>query len=366
MRIGVLGAGQLGRMLALAGIPQGIDFVFYDNDPHACAGGLGEFFCGDYTNRNKLSAFAGQVDLVTLEFENIPPYTLETLEKHVPVRPGPYALRVAQDRLSEKQLFVRLGIPAPVFHGIDDSEQLEQFANDFARPLMLKTRRFGYDGKGQARLASAHDAQRIWQAMNGVPLIAEELLDFDRELSLLAARGKNGEMRCYPLVENVHHNGILVSSRPVPGDPLQAVAQDYIRRVMEKLDYTGVLAMEFFDCAGTLVANEIAPRMHNSGHWTIEGAVTSQFENHLRAILGLPLGDTSLRNECIMYNLIGTMPERDAILAVPDAHLHDYGKSPRPGRKLGHVTLCNPDAVSMQRIESLLYVPVQARHAQAN
>lgn len=152
----------------------------------------------------------------------------------------------------------------------------------------------------------------------------------------------------------------------MPGDPLQAVAQDYIRRVMEKLDYTGVLAMEFFDCAGTLMANEIAPRMHNSGHWTIEGAVTSQFENHLRAILGLPLGDTSLRNECIMYNLIGTMPERDAILAVPDAHLHDYGKSPRPGRKLGHVTLCNPDAVSMQRIESLLYAPVQARHAQAN
>jgi 5-(carboxyamino)imidazole ribonucleotide synthase len=351
MRIGVLGGGQLGRMLALAGYPMGLEFVFYDHNPQACAAALGTLVRGEFDDKAQLTAFAQQVDLVTVEFENIPLAALEHVAQFVPVYPSPLAVSAAQDRLDEKQLFRSLGIPTPDFYAVENAASLADTLASHNDTLIVKSRRFGYDGKSQLLLDSAAAVDEAWNTLGGVPLIAEQHMQFQREVSILAVRS---DTSFYPLTENRHKQGILHRSQVSIHDPLQASAEDYAQRVLQKLDYVGVLAFEFFDCNGELVANEIAPRVHNSGHWTIEGAATSQFENHLRAILDWPLGDTSVRARCVMYNVIGEMPDPATILKLPDIHLHYYGKEPRAGRKLGHVTLWGSTEENALAVEKML------------
>jgi 5-(carboxyamino)imidazole ribonucleotide synthase len=328
--VGVIGGGQLGRMLALAGIPLGLSFRFLDPSADAPAGEVGELLVGAYDDPELLDRLADGAAAVTYEFENVP----VEAARQVGAVPGAAALEAAQDRLVEKQLFRRLGIPtAP----IDD--EVTEF------PALLKTRRLGYDGKGQRLVETRPGA--------GPGHVLEGLVPFERELSLLAVRGRDGETRFYPLIENVHANGILRTSRAPAVDAPQAQAEEYATRLLDELGYVGVLALELFDTGGKLVANELAPRVHNTGHWTIEGAETSQFENHLRAVLGLPLGPTESRASW-MVNLIGSVPPPEDVLRIPSAHLHLYGKAPRLGRKLGHITLVEPSGESENELLALL------------
>jgi 5-(carboxyamino)imidazole ribonucleotide synthase len=328
--VAVIGGGQLGRMLALAGIPLGLSFRFLDPSADAPAAEVGELIVGEYDDPALLDRLADGAAAVTYEFENVP---VEAAER-IGARPAAAALRASQDRLVEKRLFRELGIPTA---RIDD--EVEAF------PAILKTRRLGYDGKGQ-RLVEA------WEGP-GLSHVLEERVPFDRELSLLAVRAADGETRFWPLAENVHEAGILRVSRAPAANAPQAEAEGYGARLLDALGYVGVLALELFDVGGRLLANEFAPRVHNTGHWTIEGAVTSQFENHLRAILGLPLGPTESRSS-VMVNLIGSPPRSDDVLRIPGAHLHLYGKEPRPGRKLGHVTLVEPTPESERALHDLL------------
>jgi 5-(carboxyamino)imidazole ribonucleotide synthase len=305
-------------MLALAGIPLGLSFRFLDPSPDAPAAEVGELLVGEYDDLELLDRLADETAVVTYEFENVPVAAAE----RVGAIPAAAALEASQDRLVEKQLFRRLGIPTPK---LDD--EVDSF------PAILKTRRLGYDGKGQRLVETRPET---------VPgHVLEERVTFDRELSLLAVRARDGDTRFWPLVENVHEGGILRTSRAPAVDAPQAEAEEYAARLLDALDYVGVLALELFDVDGSLLANEFAPRVHNTGHWTIEGAATSQFENHLRAVLGLPLGSTASRPS-VMVNLIGAAPSSDDVLRIPGAHLHLYGKEPRPGRKLGHITLVEP------------------------
>ena len=343
MIVGVLGGGQLGRMLALAGYPLGLRFRFLEPASEAAAEPLAERIPGAFDDPEWLDRFAAGLDVVTYEFENVPVTTVRRLAHKLPVFPPPDALEAAQDRLTEKSFLQDLGIPTPPFLPVETHADLDDAVDRLGLPAVLKTRRFGYDGKGQRFLHAAHDVAAAWRALSGVPLILEKFVAFQRELSILAVRSRHGETAFYPLVENHHRDGMLrFSQAPAPGltADLQAQAETHATRALSALNYVGVLAIEFFQLGGRLLANEMAPRVHNSGHWTIEGAQTSQFENHLRAGLGLPLGSTAARGHCAMVNLIGTLPEREAVLAVPGAHLHLYGKTPRPGRKLGHVTVC--------------------------
>ena len=338
MKIGILGAGQLGRMLALAGYPLGFEFVFFDPAEDACASPLGEHLRADYADESALKAFAERIDLATFEFENVPVATAESVAARVPLRPGTMALKAGQDRLDEKRLFERLGIPVPRHAAVGSRKELAA-AFEQIGPSMLKTRRLGYDGKGQVRLRQASDCEHAWQMLGQQPLILESFVAFEREVSCIGIRGLAGELAFYPLVENCHREGILHTSRPRANDPLQAPAEAHVRRVMEHLDYVGVMAFEFFVADGKLLANEIAPRVHNSGHWTIEGAETSQFENHLRAISGLPLGATGLRGASLMLNFVGSVAPLQVLAETRFLHLHLYGKAPKPLRKLGHATL---------------------------
>ncbi len=349
--IAVLGAGQLGRMLALAGYPLGLRFRFLDPAPQSPAGQLAELIVAAYDDAAGLERLAAGATVATYEFENVPARATEFLARRLPVYPPPRALEVAQDRLAEKTLFRDLGIPVPPFAPVDSWQGLLDGVKRIGLPAVLKTRRFGYDGKGQWVLRSADDLAPAWAALGSAPLILEQFVPFDRELSILAARSTAGQIACYPLVENHHHEGILrLSIAPAPGldEQTQHLAHEYARRVLERLDYAGVLAIEFFQYGAQLLANEMAPRVHNSGHWTIEGARTSQFENHLRAILGWPLGDTGAVGHCAMLNIIGDLPPVAAALSVPGARLHLYGKSPRPGRKLGHITLVEPSEEALR------------------
>ncbi|MBK7583711.1 MAG: 5-(carboxyamino)imidazole ribonucleotide synthase [Myxococcales bacterium] len=341
MRVGVLGAGQLGRMLALAGYPLGLEFCFLDPTPASPAGALAPQLAAPWNDPEALARLA-ECDVVTFEFENVPVETVESLSTKVRVHPSALALGVAQDRLREKTTFQELGIPTAKFMAVDDAAGLESALATIGLPAVLKTRRLGYDGKGQRVLRGPDDVAEAMAALSGTPLILESLVPFTRELSAIAVRSRSGETRFYPLVENEHEAGILRLSRaPAPGldRGLQVMAEGYALRLLERLDYVGVLALELFDVDGTLYANEIAPRVHNSGHWTIEGARTSQFENHLRAVCDLPLGDASALGPSAMLNLIGRVPPAAQLLAIPDLHLHDYGKTPRDGRKVGHLTL---------------------------
>ena len=361
MRIGVLGGGQLGRMLALAAIPLGHEVTFLEPSPEAAVAGLGRHLAAPFDDAAALADLAARADVVTYEFENVPVNAARALAARVPVHPTPEALAVAQDRLVEKRFLRELGIATAPFIGVEDRAELARAADQLGLPIVVKTRRSGYDGKGQVVVRRWDDLEAAWKAVAPGPCIAEALVPFARELSIVAVRGRDGAVACWPLAENVHRGGILYRSRaPAPRCEvaLQHAAERHARAVMERLDYVGVLAIELFELDGALLANEMAPRVHNSAHWTIEGAETSQFENHVRAITGAPLGDPSALGAAAMLNLIGTLPPADTILAVPGAHLHLYGKRPRPGRKVGHVTLRAPDASMLEprlaRLEALL------------
>lgn len=347
MIVGVLGGGQLGRMLALAGYPLGLRFRFLEPTDQAPTGVLAEQIRGPYDDRASLERFADGLSAATYEFENVPVQSARFLAERVPLYPPAEALEVSQDRLHEKDFFGRLGIPTPRYRPANSAEELTSALAEVGYPLVVKTRRMGYDGKGQLIARHPAEAAHAWKVLGEVPLIVEELIAFEREVSVLAVRSCKGETAFYPLVENHHQHGMLrLSLAPAPGltPDLQAMAEKYAREVLHGLSYAGVLAIEFFQRGGQLLANEMAPRVHNSGHWTIEGADTSQFENHLRAVLGLPLGATNPVGRSAMVNLIGTIPRREAILQIPAAHLHLYDKAARPGRKLGHVTVRSDDA----------------------
>ena len=342
MTIGILGGGQLGYMLALAGYPLDFHFRFLDPSPQAPVGRVASRVTAEYTDFEALEKFAHGLALVTYEFENVPVEALHFLQKLVPVYPSVQALETAQDRRSEKLLFQKLGIPTTKFAVVNSAGELQQTVKKIGLPAILKTCRLGYDGKGQWVLRTGEDVERVKNEIPSAPLILEEFVKFSRELSILAVRARNGETAFYQLVENHHRDGILrLSLAPAPRltEALQSEAEAAARRVLESLDYVGVLAIELFECNGRLLANEMAPRVHNSGHWTIEGAVTSQFENHLRAVSGLPPGDTGTLGFSAMLNLIGELPDSNELLSVPGAHLHLYGKSLRSGRKVGHVTV---------------------------
>jgi len=354
--IGILGGGQLGYMLALAGYPLGLHFRFLDPSPEAPVGRIAQRVTADYGDQAALEKFASGLELVTYEFENVPVEAANFLAERVPVYPPPAALEAAQDRLAEKSLFRKLNIATTEFAAVSNSSELDAAVKTIGLPAVLKTSRMGYDGKGQWILRTAEDVAKAKSEMPLVALILEGFVPFTRELSVLAVRSRNGETAIYPLVENHHRNGILrLSLAPAPRleADIQRSAERAAHRVLESLKYVGVLALEFFEHEGELLVNEMAPRVHNSGHWTIEGAVTSQFENHLRAVLSLPLGSTGSAGHCAMLNLIGDLPESGEVLAVPDAHLHLYGKSPRPGRKLGHVTLraASPERLALRLSE---------------
>ena len=356
MTIGILGGGQLGYMLALAGYPLGLHFRFLDPSPEAPVGRIAQRVTADYTDQAALEKFASGLELVTYEFENVPVEAANFLAERVPVYPPPAALEAAQDRLAEKDLFSKLDIATTEFAPLSNPGELDAAVKTLVLPAVLKTSRMGYDGKGQWILRTAEDVAKAESELPPVKMILERFVPFTRELSVLAVRSRNGETAIYPLVENHHRNGILrLSLAPAPRlEPsIQRDAERAAQRILESLKYVGVLAIEFFEHQGELLANEMAPRVHNSGHWTIEGAVTSQFENHLRAVLGLPLGSTGPAGHCAMLNLIGDLPESAEVLAVPDAHLHLYGKSPRPGRKLGHVTLraASPERLALRLSE---------------
>lgn len=343
MKVGVLGGGQLGRMLALAGHPLGLEFRFLDPAPEAPARLVGEFVCAAYDDRDALARFADGVDVVTFEFENISVESLEFIAQYVPIAPAAAALAIGQDRLVEKSTFVKLGIATNEYVVSRTAAEFVDAASRLGLPVVVKTRRMGYDGKGQWIARTREELERIAAAVSDCRgLIAESFVPFRRELSILAVRSPAGEVRYYDLVQNRHAGGILRESlAPAPDQdaPLIEQARAAVLKLLEHTGYVGVLAIELFDVGGRLLANEIAPRVHNSGHWTIEGAATSQFENHLRAICGLPLGSTEAIGCSAMLNLVGAAPPTAAMLAVEGAHIHLYGKSARPGRKIGHVTL---------------------------
>lgn len=349
--IGVLGGGQLGRMIALAGAPLGLRFRFLDPSPEAPAARLGELICGDYHDPGLLPRFLEGLTLVTYEFENVPLGTARWVAARVPIYPPPCALEAAQDRVREKTLFQSLGIPTPEFEPVTSRQEFEAALAKIGLPAVMKTRRFGYDGKGQRMIAGEEAAEDAWRDLRGVPLILEKRVDFTREVSLIAVRGLSGEIAFYPLVDNEHRRGILRLSRAPARDlprGCQEQAEDFASRLLTKLEYVGVLAVEFFLVNDVLYANEMAPRVHNSGHWTIEGAETSQFANHLHAILGWPLGSTRMPGHAAMLNILGTIPAVEPILAVPGSYLHLYDKKPMPDRKLGHVTLVDLDPAVLE------------------
>ena len=351
MRLGILGGGQLGRMMALAAYPLGVRTRLLDPKDPTSSGEVADVLPERYDDPDALDRFVTGLSAVTYEFENVDAAAIDHLEGRVPVRPGRRALEVSQDRLTEKSFFRAQGIDTAPFAAADTLEELEAAVEEVGLPALLKTRRFGYDGKGQASIRARSDIAAAWEQVGGVPMILEGFVDFDRELSIVAVRDPGGDVRFYPLVENLHEDGILrVSTAPAAdvGDQadagsLQARAEAYARRVLEELDYVGVLAIELFQAGDRLLANEMAPRVHNSGHWTLEGAETSQFENHVRAVLGLPLGATAMRGHAAMVNLIGAVPDPAEVLRIPHVHLHLYGKEPRPGRKVGHMTVRHDD-----------------------
>ena len=351
--VGILGGGQLARMMALSAAPLGLRFLVLDTAADACAGQFAPMVVGDYTDEAALAEFASKIDVATFDFENVPAESAQWLAGRVPVFPSPRALAVAQDRLAEKTLFRELGIQVPDFADIDSRTALDAAVSRLGSPCILKTRRLGYDGKGQFRIKSAADVDAAWDALGAqagtVGLILESFVAFEHEMSVVAVRGQDGEFRAWPLTENWHVDGVLSASlAPARIDAaMQAIALSHARKLADALDYVGVFALELFCRDGVLLANELAPRVHNSGHWTLEGAETSQFQNHLRAVLGLPLGSTAMLGHACMLNWIGAMPEAGPVLAEPGGHWHDYGKEPRAGRKVGHATVRADNALEL-------------------
>ena len=352
MKVGILGGGQLGRMLAIAGYQLGIEFKFFDPNAGAPVGQIGELIAADYTDRNALERFLHGVDVATYEFESIPLSAVKFVAERVKIFPPLEALEIAQDRLLEKRLFRELEIPTPAFFSVDSLPDLRSAIEEIGLPAVLKTRRLGYDGKGQRVLRDEASIDAAWRSLGGSQLIVEQFVPFQHELSVIGVRDCAGQEVFYPPVENVHREGVLrKSTSPAPSvtPEVAALAIDYSRRLLDHLGYVGVLALELFAVDGSLLANEMAPRVHNSGHWTIEGAETSQFENHLRAVLSLPLGVTTPRGRSVMFNILGHIPSIERVVAVEGAHLHLYGKSPSEKRKLGHATLVAQTPAGLER-----------------
>ena len=336
-------------MLALEGIPLGHRFTFLEPAPDPPAGALGTVVAASYDDPAGLARVAAASDVVTYEFENVPADSVAYLAARLPALPPPAALQVAQDRRAEKRMFRKLGIATPPFQDFDAPEELDAALAVTGLPAVIKTRRLGYDGKGQAVVRSAAEAAAAVDVL-GPGLIAERFIDFDRELSILAVAGREGDRAFYPLTENHHRDGILRACyAPAPGvtPALQAGAEDLAGRVIDRLKYVGVLAIELFHVNGRLLANEMAPRVHNSGHWTLNGAGASQFENHIRAVTGFPLAAPRHTGLSVMINIIGELPDPGALAAIPGAHLHLYDKVPRPGRKLGHVNVTGGDGAAV-------------------
>lgn len=344
MKVGIIGAGQLGRMLGIAGIPLAIECGFLTNNPSSPAAVVGDVHIGSLDDPDSIRELAKVSDVITPEIENVSIQGLHEAEQYAPVYPSSVAIAAAQDRLREKALFREFGIPTAPFVAIDRARDLDSAADAFDWPILLKARRLGYDGRGQRIARSAAELHSAWSRLGEVPALAEAWVEFEHEVSLIAVRDGAGNLAFYPLCENVHKQGMLSTTVAPYEDPdLQTQAERWLTAIMRQLDYRGILTVEFFHTADGLVANEMAPRVHNSGHWTIEGAETSQFENHLRAICGLPLGDVTPRGYAAMVNLVGEVPSRDELLAIPGLHLHQYGKEARPGRKLGHCTMVDLD-----------------------
>ncbi|MEM9385139.1 MAG: 5-(carboxyamino)imidazole ribonucleotide synthase [Pseudomonadota bacterium] len=359
MKIGIVGGGQLARMMVLAGYSLGQEFLILDPNERTSGGQVAPMMLGNYGDPERLRAMAGRVDVLTFDLENVPaPVLRQVAAPHL--YPPVDALETCQDRLNEKTLFDELGISVAGYRPVNELDELFDAVSELGLPLVLKTRRLGYDGRGQRVLREIDDIEPAWQALRGVPLLAEQFVPFDGEVSIVGVRSRQGEILTYPLSLNKHRDGILRTSiAPAPVDPaLEVTAREQLERVMTRFDYVGVLTIEYFVKDGQPLANEMAPRVHNSGHWTIEGAITSQFENHIRAVADLPLGSVALRCPSAMVNFIGTMPAPDKVLAIPGANLHDYGKSARPGRKLGHCTVIGVDEAELHerlaRVEGLI------------
>ncbi len=357
MKIGILGGGQLARMIALAGYPLDLEFIILDPSKEAGATGLGEHLQGEYDDPILLAELAEKADVVTYEFENVPADVAKFLADHTRVYPAPNALAVAQDRLLEKNFFQTLDIPTAKYAPVDNLDDLEKAMDSIGYPAILKSRRMGYDGKGQVVIKAVGQLAEAWGSMQGAASIVEGFVPFQREVSIIAARRPNGEVAFYPLSENVHEKGILRVAECSINNSVQQQAENYVVKLLDALDYVGVVALELFDIDGELLVNEFAPRVHNSGHWTIEGAETSQFENHLRAIADLPLGSTKARGYTGMVNFIGGFPSAESVLEIPNVHYHLYAKSPRKGRKVAHATVRTDSAEvyaeSLQRLKIL-------------
>jgi 5-(carboxyamino)imidazole ribonucleotide synthase len=344
-RVGIVGAGQLGRMMALAGYPLGLRCLFLDKSADAPGAQVAPILLGSLEDPVRLQELATQSDVVTFDWENISGAALGPLERFTAIRPPVRALTVSQDRLHEKALFASLKIPVAAHAAVDSQEDLERATRRLGIPGILKTRRLGYDGKGQFVLKRPADVEAAWAAIGASGLIYEKFQDFSREVSIIGARSALGKIAYYPLSANTHAQGVLrFAIAPFVNRRLELMARRYLKKVMQTLDYVGVLTLEFFVVKGRLIANEMAPRVHNSGHWTLDGCVTSQFENHLRAICDLPLGSTRPLGHAAMINFLGSMPDRERLLGIEGLAFHDYGKEPRPGRKLGHCTLVKTTA----------------------
>lgn len=351
--VGILGGGQLGRMLALAAAEMGMSCHVYCPDPKSPAFAVAAArTVAPYDDEDALQAFAGSVDVVTFEFENIPTATAAFVAARVPLFPGVASLEATQDRLLERRLMESLGIAVAPFAEVGKQADIYSAIAKAGRPAVLKTRRLGYDGKGQALVRAGDDPVAAWRAIGEAPAILEAYVPFDKEISVVLARGRDGAMQAYDIGENVHTGGILMTTR-VPATLPDGVAAEAVAiagRIATALDHVGVLAVEMFlvtDASGhRLLVNEIAPRVHNSGHWTGDGCLCSQFEQHIRAIAGWPLGETRRHSDAVMVNLIGeSVAEWPAIAAEPGARLHLYGKAEtRPGRKMGHVNRISPRA----------------------
>ncbi|KTD74642.1 5-(carboxyamino)imidazole ribonucleotide synthase [Legionella waltersii] len=354
MKLGILGGGQLARMLSLSAHPLGIHTICLDPSSEACASEVTQVITAPLTDEKALDQLLENADYVTIETENIPLSCVEYVTKSKTFYPSVKALAVSQDRLLEKQFLKSLSIPTAAFYDVSSKERLQQAYSELGHAI-LKTRRLGYDGKGQCVLKSQVDLERGWQTLRDQELIVEQLIPFEFEVSLIGVRNKEKKISFYPLVRNHHKEGILRWSEvPVDKPHLQKEAEGIVTAILTALDYVGVLSVEFFYDGKQLLVNEMAPRVHNSGHWTLEGACTSQFENHLRAIFGLPIGSTEAIGHSFMLNCIGEMPSINQCLNIPGAHYHQYGKESRPNRKLGHVTLVDTNTERFRKSKQQL------------
>ncbi len=344
-RIGILGGGQLGRMLAMAAARLGLKAVVYDPAAAPPAADVARHIRGEFEDAEGLSRLADAVDVVTYEFENLPVSACAALAPRCPVRPDARALAVAQDRAEEKAFLGGLGLATAPWRAVDGPESLAAALAEIGAPAILKTRRFGYDGKGQARVATPEAAPAAWEAIGARPAVLEGQVAFDAELSVVAARGLGGEVVAYDPGHNTHEGGILRRTA-VPAPLPRPILQEAVLvagRILTALDYVGVIGVELFRAGPRLLVNEIAPRVHNTGHWTLDACLVDQFEQHIRAVAGWPLGDGARHSDAVMENLIGDEAADWHRLAAEDAALHLYGKAEiRPGRKMGHVTRLTP------------------------